>query len=81
MLAKVYAEAKDLPIMAPYHAHWQRAADILAVAWPDAGETKRLLTVGIALALNFETWQLLTAKQGLTDEQAVDLMVRLACDC
>ena len=34
MMSRVIADARDLPIMAPYHAHWRRAAEILAAAWP-----------------------------------------------
>ena len=32
---------------------------------------------GIALALSFDTWRTLVQEQALTDEQAVELMLRL----
>lgn len=28
MMIRVYAEARDHPVMAPWHAHWQRAAEV-----------------------------------------------------
>jgi hypothetical protein len=33
MISMALAEARDLPIMAPYHAFWDRAAETLAAAW------------------------------------------------
>jgi hypothetical protein len=36
-----------------------------------------MLRAGIALALSFDTWRTLVREQGLTEEQAVDLMLRL----
>ena len=40
-----------------------------------------LLAAGIALALDVETWHTLSETQGLSNEQATDLMVRLTCTC
>lgn len=77
MMVQVLAEARDLPIMAPYHAHWAHAADILADAWPKPPRRDPLLTAALALALAFDTWRLLVREQGLTDDQAIDLMIRL----
>jgi len=42
MMSRVIADARDLPIMAPYHAHWRRAVDILAAAWPAKRRSKLL---------------------------------------
>jgi AcrR family transcriptional regulator len=81
MMASVLKDARDFPLMAPYHAHWGLAANILVAPWHLRGHRKRLLHAGIAHALAFETWCDLTREQGLTDKHAVDLMLRLACDC
>jgi len=81
MMIQVLAEARDLPVMAPYHAHWQRAAEVLAAAWPVTRRRKTLLMAALALALGFDTWRLLVRAQRLTDDQAIELMMRLACDC
>jgi len=81
MMASVLAEARDRPLMAPYHAHWQRCAEILAAGWRLKAGRKAQLKAACALALSFDTWRLLVREQGLTDAQAIDLMLRLTCDC
>lgn len=79
MMSKVIADARDLPIMAPYHAHWRRAAEILAAAWP-AKDRSKSLRAALGLALSFDTWRTLIRDQGLTDIQAIELMLRLTGD-
>jgi AcrR family transcriptional regulator len=81
MISHVLADARDHPVMAPYHAHWQGAADILAGPWRARGQRRALLRAGIALALSFDTWRTLAREQHLSDEQAVELMLRLTRDC
>ena len=81
MMMRVLAEAREHPVMAPYHAHWARAADILAAAWPLRGRQKKLLHAAIVLALSFDTWRTLVGLRGLSDDQAIELMMRLTCDC
>jgi AcrR family transcriptional regulator len=80
MMTRVLADARDHPVMAPYHAHWARAADILTAPWRLHGRRRALLRAGIALALTFDTWRTVVREQGLDDDQAVELMVRLGCD-
>jgi AcrR family transcriptional regulator len=81
MMTHVFADARDHPMMAPYHAHWRRAADVLIAGWRARGRQRAALRAGIALALAFETWRTLIREQGLDDEQAAELMLRLTCDC
>ncbi len=81
MMIQILAEARDHPVMVPYHTHWQRTADVLAAAWPASTRRNALLKAALALALSFETWHLLVRSQRLTDDQAVELMVRLTPDC
>jgi AcrR family transcriptional regulator len=78
MIAHVLADARDHPVMAPYHAHWQHAADVLVAPWRARGRRRTLLRAGIALALSFDTWRLLAGNEGLTDDEAIDVAVRLA---
>jgi AcrR family transcriptional regulator len=80
MMSRVIADARDLPIMAPYHAHWRRAADVIVAAWPVKGRRKVLLRAAVGLALSFDTWRTLIRDQGLTDDQAIELMTRLTAD-
>jgi len=81
MMSRVLADARDLPIMEPYHGHWRRAADILAVGWPDRGRHEALLEASLALALSFDTWRTLVRVQGLTENQAIRLLQKLTCNC
>ena len=81
MLSSVYDEARNHPLMVPYHAHWQRAANVLVSAWPAKGRQETMLQAAFVLALGYETWRTLVRNQDLTDDQAVELMMRLTCDC
>ena len=81
MISHALADARDHPVMAPYHAHWQRAAEILAGGLRTRGRRRTLQRAGIALALSFDTWRTLAREQPLSDGQAVELMLRLTRDC
>jgi AcrR family transcriptional regulator len=78
MIAMALAEARDLPIMTPYHEFWDDAAETLTAAWRLRGRRRADLKAAIALALSFDTHRTLTREQGLTGEQAIELMARLA---
>lgn len=81
MIARVIDEVRDSPVIEPYEAHWRRAAEVLLDAWPDPAGHDALLRAAVGLALRFETWQTLTRHQRLSDAQAIDLMLRLTCEC
>ena len=81
MMTRVLADARDHPVMAPYHGHWQRATDVLSAAWRVRGQRRALLRAAIALALSFDTWRTLIRERQLSDDQALELMLRLTCDC
>ena len=80
MFSHVLADARDHEVMKPYHAHWQRAADILVTASRVRGRRRTLLRAGIGLALSFDTWRALARDYGLSDTEAVDVALRLVCD-
>jgi AcrR family transcriptional regulator len=81
MIGGALADAADSPIMAPYHEHWRRAADVVASAWRLRGQKRQLQRAAIGHALVFPTWRSLVRDQGLTDKQAVELMLRLTREC
>ena len=81
MISHALADARDHPVLAPYHAHWRHAAKVLTEPWRERDRRRKLLLAGIAVALSFDTWRLITREQQLTDHQAVELMLRLTCDC
>jgi len=80
MIAMALDEVRNSPVMAPYHAYWRAAAEVLLAAWPEQRPWRQQLKAALALAVSFDTWRLLVRDQGLSDEQAIDLMMRLAGD-
>jgi AcrR family transcriptional regulator len=80
MMAGVLAEARDHPLMAPYHDHWRRCAEVLARGWPAKLRRQHQLGAACALAIGFDTWRTLARDEGLTDAQAIALMLRLTRD-
>jgi AcrR family transcriptional regulator len=76
----VLADARDHEVMTPYHAHWERAADVLVASWRARGRRRALLRAGIGLALSFDAWRSLVRDHGLSNDQAVHVALRLAID-
>ena len=77
-MSRVLADARDHEVVAPYHAHWRAAAELLSAGWGARGRRRTLLRAAIALALDFGTWRSLVRDHGLSDEQAVAVALRLA---
>ena len=78
MITHVLADARNHPVLAPYHTHWEHVTDVLAGAWRLRGRRRDLLRAAIALALSFDTWRTLVREQELGDDQALELMLRLS---
>jgi AcrR family transcriptional regulator len=81
MMTRVLEDARDNPVMAPYHGFWAAAADTLVSGRPARGTARKLLRARVALALSFDTWRQLTREQGLSDRQALDVAECLTRDC
>lgn len=64
-------------LMGGYRAMLDRTAEILMKERGLRGNAAKRTRAAIGHALAFRTWQDLTAAQGLSDEQAAELMVRL----
>ena len=65
-------------IMRPIVEHWERMQRALAMGWEiHKSHTPPLLQGAIRLALDFQNWRTMVRKQGMTDEQAVELMARM----
>lgn len=66
-------------VLKPLFAHWERMKEILARAWEVSEERPQqlLLRGAIGVALDFQTWRTMVRGQDLTDEQAIELMVRM----
>ncbi len=78
MITMALAEARELPMMAPYHEFCDHAAEILTAAWRDRGQRRSNRKATIALALSFDTHRTLTREQHFTQDQSIELMMRLA---
>lgn len=64
-------------IGAPMWRAFAEFRDVLARGRRARGKRRRELVAAIGHALDFNTWRSLVRQQGLDDEQAVELMVRL----
>src|SRR5918997_2109903 len=75
--AEVSANLRE--VLKPFIAHWERMKEILATAWEVSEERpqQQLLRAAIGVALDFQIWRTMVREQGLTDEQAIELMVRM----
>jgi AcrR family transcriptional regulator len=80
MFTHVLADAREHEVMIPYHAHWQRATEVLLAPWRARGRRRTLLRAGIGLALGFDTWRSLVRDYDLTDAQAIDVAARLVSE-
>lgn len=78
MMTRVLADGRDHELLAPYHAYWRHAAEVIVDAFPVRGTRRTLLSAAIALALSFDTWRTLVREQELTGDQAIDVALRLA---
>jgi len=63
---------------APYVQRWQQMQQALTAAWEDVSASQsRLLNAALGHALDFHTWRSLVRQQGLAEEQAITVMVRM----
>jgi AcrR family transcriptional regulator len=69
------AHEADAEIMEPIFVHWERMKQTLAAGWESPEGPPQPLLGAIGLALDFHTWRTMTRHQGLSDEQAIELMV------
>jgi AcrR family transcriptional regulator len=79
MTANIFRDAPGMPTLAALlkdvPSYYIAARDLLAVAFAVPDERRTPLLAAIGHALEFETWRSLVRRQGLSDEQAVDMMV------
>lgn len=77
MFAHALADAREHPVMAPYHEYWDAAGEVLLAGRRARGPRRTRLRAAIAVALSFDTWRTLACEQELTDAQAAGLMLGL----
>ena len=65
-------------IMRPIIDHWEQMHRALAAGWKfHTSHSRPLLFGAIGLAVDFQCWRTMVRKQDMTEEQAVELMVRM----
>ncbi len=79
MMTKVLRDAQvhapTLEVTVPYLQHWDRARYALVTGWGAEDQRLKPLLAALGHALDFRTWRSLVHEQGLTDEEAIELMV------
>jgi AcrR family transcriptional regulator len=82
MMENLLRDEVTVPVVAQrfaaYHAYIDAARELLMNRRPERGNNRHVARAVIGHALAFHTWQSLTRDQGLGDDQAAELMVRLA---
>ena len=88
MMTKVLRDAQihapTFEVTVPYLQHWDRARYALVTGWGAEDQRLKTLLAALGHALDLRTWRSLVHEQGLTDEEAIELMVgmvrSLMCD-
>jgi AcrR family transcriptional regulator len=65
----------DAEIMEPIFLHWERMKETLAGGWGRSEGTPWLMLGAVGFALDFQVWRAMVRTQGMSDEQAIKLMV------
>lgn len=77
---KILRDLEDMPELRPFAArriaHCQRMREVLASVWPDRGIQQKFLMATLAHATDYFAWRSLR-RQGLTNEEAIELNVNL----
>ena len=71
--AQIHAPTSEATV--PYLRHWDRARYVLVTGWEAEDQRLKVLLAALGHALEFWTWRSLVHERGLTDEEAIELMV------
>ncbi len=82
MIDKGTRDAQVLPALAGVIAerqapYWREVGRTLTAGWPVPGERRQIVAAATGHATAFSTWRSLVRDEGLSDEQAVELMAGL----
>jgi AcrR family transcriptional regulator len=64
-------------VLAPVFAYWEQVAEIMGAGWTTGGGRERLVGAAVRHALSFQTWHGLVRELGLSEADAIQLMVRM----
>jgi AcrR family transcriptional regulator len=77
MVGKLKDGEGEAGVRDPYRRLWRAGGGVLAAPFGLTGEAATRLGAAIDMGLSFEAWRMLVRDQGLNDDQALDLMLRL----
>jgi AcrR family transcriptional regulator len=77
MLTKIGDDGADAEVRDPYRRLWRAGGGVLAAPFGLTGEAAVRLRATVNFGLSFEAWRGLVREEGLDDDQALDLMLRL----
>ena len=77
MMAKIQLDGPDADVRDPYRRLWRAGGGVLAAPFGLTGEAALRLRAAVDLGLSFEAWRVLVREENLSDEQALDLVLRL----
>jgi hypothetical protein len=64
-------------LLEPMLEYWRAAKETLVEGLVESDASRRLVEATLALALALPTWRLLTSDEGLSDEECVEVFVRM----
>lgn len=73
MMRGVLSEARNHPVVMPYHEYWKTASAILSAHKP----MDKKFVASVNLAVSFDTWNTLSHEQGLSNEEALEVLYKL----
>jgi AcrR family transcriptional regulator len=81
MMISTYRDIESVPtmqeVLAPLFEYWRDIRDRLADKYPSTEESCHLVIGAIGHAIHFLTWRSLVRQQGLADNQAAEIMVKM----
>src|ERR1700761_5639409 len=77
MMARINGDEADEGVRDPSRRLWRAGGGVLAAPFGLTGEAALRLRAAVDLGLSFEAWRLLVREEGLSGEQALDLVLRM----
>jgi AcrR family transcriptional regulator len=77
MMTRIRTDGSDERVRESCRRLWRAGGGVLAAPFGLTGDAALRLRAAIDLGLSFEAWRVLVREDGLNDEQALDLMLRL----
>jgi AcrR family transcriptional regulator len=77
MAAKIGTDAAEAEVRDPYRRLWRAGGGVLAAPFGLTGDAAVRLRAAVNFGLSFDVWRGLVRDEGLSDDQALDLVLRL----